>query len=525
MKASAQTELSVLIDGYTTEGISVQLQDDGNIVIAAVVTYDGASDKLLVARYDSLGQPEYSFGSEGIVLLSSGCDDLHPNDMTLDSDKMYLCGYKGYFEKAVLLRLNNPSCAPIVSDYTTSISGLNVQFACELNNVSTWAWNFGDGNTNTEQNPSHTYDEEGTYEVCLTITDSCGSNTACQSITICEELNTEYIYQINDLEVHFSNLVNTADSFYWDFGDGAASEATSPDHVYASSGTYTACLYEFDECGYADTMCKELAVCAVVAADFTFSQTGNQVSFTNASSNATEFLWDFGDGNFSSEENPVYTYSQSGSFNACLTAGDVCSADTFCAAITTPTSCEAYFEIVADPDEEGLYYGYNLSSGENLTYYWTWGDGNSSTGPLPEHEYEDSGLYSICLYIVDTVNLCAHSFCADYTILKMLDGIHQIIFVDYPVNNPSTTADQIQWRVYPNPFSSSATIVFSSPKAIRLSIELFSADGKQLLTVAEGDFAEGTFHFPLQRNQLQAGLYHLRLQTDFSVHTLKLAVE
>ncbi len=51
-------------------------------------------------------------------------------------------------------------------------------------NPYTWSWDFGDGNTSTQQNPTHTYAADGTYGVCLTITDTCGTDFDCETVVV-----------------------------------------------------------------------------------------------------------------------------------------------------------------------------------------------------------------------------------------------------------------------------------------------------------------------------------------------------
>ena len=50
------------------------------------------------------------------------------------------------------------------------------------NNPTSWAWDFGDGNTSDLQNPQHTFTMSGIFNVCLTATNSAGANTACQEV-------------------------------------------------------------------------------------------------------------------------------------------------------------------------------------------------------------------------------------------------------------------------------------------------------------------------------------------------------
>ncbi len=60
-----------------------------------------------------------------------------------------------------------------------------IDFTDESTNAPTsWQWDFGDGNASMDQNPSHTYDETGMYEVCLTATNAGGSDMTCQTLDI-----------------------------------------------------------------------------------------------------------------------------------------------------------------------------------------------------------------------------------------------------------------------------------------------------------------------------------------------------
>lgn len=73
---------------------------------------------------------------------------------------------------------------PVVNFNFTS-----AQFAYNFTDITpggntAWSWSFGDGGTSTQQNPSHTYTANGTYQVCLTVTNSCGQDSSCQSLTV-----------------------------------------------------------------------------------------------------------------------------------------------------------------------------------------------------------------------------------------------------------------------------------------------------------------------------------------------------
>ncbi len=122
-------------------------------------------------------------------------------------------------------------------------------------------WQFGDGNTATNANPSHTYAVSGTYNVCLIATNSCGADTLCQLVTVVCPLPVATSLVGTGAFFQFTNTSTTSSNFqsYWEFGDGNSSIQTSPSHTYAGNGAYTVCLSVTDTCGI-DSACQSLAI-------------------------------------------------------------------------------------------------------------------------------------------------------------------------------------------------------------------------------------------------------------------------
>lgn len=89
--------------------------------------------------------------------------------------------------------------APVAS-FTYSAVGNSVSFTSNSTNGTSYAWNFGNGSTSTQQNPSHTYSSPGVYTVTLTVTNACGSSTTTQQITVGSTSVENYVQDIN-LEV------------------------------------------------------------------------------------------------------------------------------------------------------------------------------------------------------------------------------------------------------------------------------------------------------------------------------------
>jgi len=129
-------------------------------------------------------------------------------------------------------------------------------------------WDFGDGNTSSEQNPSHLYAEPGTYTVSLTVTDQTPCSSTCEAaVTVdpCCVLPTAD-FTVNPssgcvpLEAQFSDA-STGDvtAWSWDFGDGETSSAQHPKHIYQDAGAYAVELQVSNTCG-SDTHTENVSV-------------------------------------------------------------------------------------------------------------------------------------------------------------------------------------------------------------------------------------------------------------------------
>ncbi len=129
------------------------------------------------------------------------------------------------------------------------------------------------------------------------------------------------------LTVYFTNLSTGATNFSWAFGDGNSSTVSDPSNTYTNAGTYTVRLTAIGPTG-TNTITRAGYILATnvppVIADFAASPTNGlaplTVLFTNLSSGASSYNWNFGDGNSSSAGNPADTYTNAGSYSVTLTA-------------------------------------------------------------------------------------------------------------------------------------------------------------------------------------------------------------
>jgi hypothetical protein len=154
----------------------------------------------------------------------------------------------------------NQACdVPCVAKAVIGAQGCNpVQFTGSNNGVTpvtSWYWDFGDGQTSTLQNPTHVYALPGTYKVCLTITavspsgQSCCDQT-CIKVEACnpQPCSVDPYFKWEDLPnwgeqfYDYSTGTGVACDWFWDFGDGFTSTLQYPTHYYANPGVYYVCL-------------------------------------------------------------------------------------------------------------------------------------------------------------------------------------------------------------------------------------------------------------------------------------------
>lgn len=205
--------------------------------------------------------------------------------------------------------------------------------------LTTWLWNFGDGNFSMEKNPTHTYENRNFYgSVTLTATTSGGCKASYSTIIRLKYLEVDFVYSSADpcfpkgkpifFEV-FGNSSSNIAELQWDFGDSTFASNQNTSKIYINPGKYKVKLYikNHDECE--QTIEKEIVIPDSVnlELDFTYKRTS---CFKNT--NAIEFLsdiktqdsiksiqWSFGDGEVEKDNfNPIHTYLGAGDYKVFL---------------------------------------------------------------------------------------------------------------------------------------------------------------------------------------------------------------
>lgn len=318
---------------------------------------------------------------------------------------------------------------------------LDVLFKDTVHNAKLYVWSFGDGTpdtTTTAFQVSHTYTVIGNYIVRLIGIDSATCNIAdtaylrirvrtdkanlnfdINKLPPCQSLN--YLFTNTSIPPPAGKPFQPG-SFTWNFGDGTImSPGTSPTtHSYAASGTYLVQLILSDTnyCNYPDTTTQTLRVSPVVKAQFEIADgcVPYNAMFNNTSLAGQSFFWNFGDGNTSTDINPVNTYTDTGTYTITLLAID---SNTCNIRDSTSRTIHVFPKPIADFTTQPLPATYNTptifsNSSSGATHYiWLFGDGDSThknSADTVIHQYQETNTFNACLVAINQFG-CADTTC------------------------------------------------------------------------------------------------------------------
>jgi PKD repeat protein len=191
-------------------------------------------------------------------------------DVTLTASNPYLTNARTKNQYITVLSIPR---ADFVADRTRGGAPMAVAFTDKSTNAPTaWKWDFGDGASSTDQNPTHTYTSLGVYTVTLTASNKDGSDTTSKADYIVTTLAPVAEFKADrqvgkaPFIVEFTDLSsNNPTSWSWDFGDGTSSTEQNPRHIYLNEGAYDVSLTVKNQYGI-DTMAKTGTTAAVTAA-------------------------------------------------------------------------------------------------------------------------------------------------------------------------------------------------------------------------------------------------------------------
>lgn len=212
--------------------------------------------------------------------------------------------------------------------------------------VLSTVWDFGNGQGSSDANPNYYFGIRGSYNVRLTVVNILGcTNSITKTITLTDSpqglIATNNLPCMNNptgFEVQNVTGGGTITSYLWDFGDTTTATGPRPLKTYTRTGTFNVTVRLTSSSGCSSTLATTVTVNPSPQADFSWagSCVNSGIQFTSTSSAAgvgggiTAYLWDFGNGQSSSAQNPQAVYASAGTYRVTLTvtAGD-CPNTTF----------------------------------------------------------------------------------------------------------------------------------------------------------------------------------------------------
>lgn len=290
---------------------------------------------------------------------------------------------------------------------------------------TSWLWDFGDGTTSSNRNPSHTYSTLGDFTVSLLATNAAGSNTATvtHAVQIGNPTIANFTYTTptrptNDatpFAVTFADTTtNSPTAWLWNFGDGTTSTQQNPTHNYTGWGRYTVSLTATNALSNTSldvgntsvkTMTNLVQVGLAPTPAFTLSSGVGALPITvtatdTTANNPTSWSWDFGDGSpLVTTQHASHTYTTNGTRTVTLTVTNVMGSQSSSQTVTiTPPAVVTSFGHSTNGSTVPVVVTYtDTSSNSPTAWLWNFGDGTTSNLQNPTHTYTTPGTYTTTL--------------------------------------------------------------------------------------------------------------------------------
>jgi len=420
------------------------------------------------------------------------------------------------------------SCPTPTADFSTSISTICVgeclSFSdLSLNNPDTWSWSFpgADLTTSSDQNPTGIcYSTPGTYDVTLVASNINGidstTKTAFITVNACIPSGSFTSSTSTVCEgacAGFSDQsTNNPTSWAWFFPGGTPSTSTVQNPLgvcYATPGSYDVTLVVSNLSGN-DTivMADYMTVlsCPTPTSDFTASDSeicsGDCITFTDLSQNATNWFWSFENGSpgssFSSNPGTVCFSGAPGLYNVRLVTSNAMGTDTMNSTILIDSAVADM--IIDDTLFQNLSSSFTDNSVSPVTWNWDFGDGNSTSLQNPTYTYATTGTYTVTL-ITSNDNGCVDT------------ATKEVVVVQFTGQRELSGPQSIS--VYPNP---AASVIYIEVDQIPSGISWLRIENTLGQVVYEDrSFTANSTTTELNIAHLPKGLYYISIGNDRGV--------
>ena len=344
----------------------------------------------------------------------------------------------------------------------------------DIGAVTVFYWDFGDGATSNNQNPTHIYSNPGTYQVILTIVDTLGlSNSVSHEVELypLPTANFEFSQaclgsttQFTDYSVAASGYITT---WEWDFGDGTTQTVNHPDdpdveHIYINTWTFGVTLTVTTSDGCQNTVIRNVQISDHPLVNFYWEGAcyGMPTYFYDETYGTyiNSWWWDFGDplsgSNNSTEQNPSHIFSDLGDYTVTLVATNVAGCgDTVLhvAHVNEELIAGMTFQQVCEPSGQVYFFDETISTGNFIDLWiWDFGDGEHSYIDNPEHIYDKTDTcYQVSLEVTNfdgCIDVITEEVClfgtleVDFSVSNNYEGQPTIFYANYGPENDSVAS-------------------------------------------------------------------------------------
>lgn len=302
------------------------------------------------------------------------------------------------------------------------------------------AWDFGDGSVGYGDSAIHTYTHTGNYVVCMTQYNSdsllvlC---SACNPVLISSSNNCNFTTAVHpnsssNLIIDFETISDPGSVVTWDFGDSTTATGNTVQHTYANPGNYHVCVSISLSGTINCTACNLITVGNSGSCNISYfpdSTQNNYYSFSFLPSSSSNYVsWEFGDGGLDTGLYVNHHFINSGVYQVCGIEKDylgniICHTCVSVFVSVGSSICHASY-LATSLGLTAYFINLSISNSFPTSYYWDFGDGNSSTSQFPHHTYAMPGTYNTCLTIAS--QNCVNQFCSpvivDTTIINPGSG-------------------------------------------------------------------------------------------------------
>ena len=328
------------------------------------------------------------------------------------SENLILKGNTEIVVPSIVQSSENPKvCSESDVQFTAEVIGTGISFQWQMDSGNGFE-DLANNNTFTGVNAptlsiKNIQEEMQDNLFRLIVTSECFDDLISEDIGFIwiENPNANFDFIIGEDEVQFNNLSSNFDSVHWSFGDGTFSNEINPIHTYPNNQNYIVTLTIFNECGQSNIsqgIPLLSAPIALIHAENTSGCVPFEVNFSSEqSTNAEDVVWNFPGGNpaSSSQQNPIISYSSSGTYDVQLIAINNQGRDT--------SYLENYIFVEAAPIADFTFVKNNNTvqfqnlSANATSYLWDFGNGNQSMETDPQHEFAAGGNYTVTLSAIN----------------------------------------------------------------------------------------------------------------------------